>query len=62
MEKGHNGNKPNLRARNNGYQHGEKPFPSLPGFFSYHKSVSGLLFVTLHGFQGIRWTHAHGTL
>ena len=31
--KGHNGNKPNLSARNNGYQHGEKPFSSLPGFF-----------------------------
>ena len=52
MEKGHNGHKPNLSARNNGYQQGEKPFSPLPGFVSYHKSVSELLFMTLHGFIG----------
>ena len=62
LEKGHSGNKPNLSARNNGYQHGEKPFSPVPGFVSYHKSFSELLFVTLHGFQGIRGTHALGTL
>ena len=42
LEKGHNGNKPNLSARNNGYQHREKPFSPLPGFVSYHKSLSEL--------------------
>ena len=62
LEKGHNGNKPNLSAQNNGYQHGENPFSPMPGFVSYQKSFSELLFVTLHGFQGIMGTHALGTL
>ena len=46
LEKGHNGNKPNLSARNNGYQHREKPFSPLPGFVSYDKSSSELFIST----------------